>query len=218
MFEAMLHKDQSAVNARLARECAQGYQVKLLPFGCVNPQLPDWREDLRRCVEVHRMPGLRLYPGAHGYGLTDPQLLELLAVAAERKVFVQIVVTIEDSRTQHPLVKLPAVDLAPLPGVLAGVKGLKLQLLNVPTLIPDEILVPLARTGQVWFDFAMVEGLSGVARFAERAGTERLLLGSYFPLFYTESALLKLVESGLPDSEQEAIRGLSAEALVKCGS
>ncbi|MCY2965132.1 MAG: amidohydrolase family protein [Planctomycetota bacterium] len=218
LFEGIFHKDLAAVNQRLARECAVANEgnagTRLIPFGVINPKSPDWREDLRRCVELHAMPGVRLFPGAHGYPLDDPELAALLKAVADRNLFAQVVMKIEDERTQHPLVKLSAVELTALPGLVAKIPTLKLQILNMQAGVPDEIVLPLARSGRVWFDFAMVEGVAGVARFAERVGTGQLLFGSYFPLFYAESALLKLVEADLPETDLQAIHFTQANGLV----
>ena len=54
-FDGIFHKDLAAANARLAKDCRTYGEGMLLPFGSVNPKLPDWQEDLRRCHEEHRM-------------------------------------------------------------------------------------------------------------------------------------------------------------------
>ena len=79
----------------------------LVPIGSVNPAWPDWEEDLRRCHEQYRMPGVRLYPAYHGYTLDHPEFVRLLGEAAKRGMLVQIVMRMEDERVHHP-----AIDVA----------------------------------------------------------------------------------------------------------
>ena len=71
----------------------------LRPFGTVNPLAPDWEEDLRRCAEVHGMPGIRLFPGYHFYKLEDEIFARVLAAAARQGLLVQITLAIEDDRS-----------------------------------------------------------------------------------------------------------------------
>jgi uncharacterized protein len=212
--EAPFDKDLAGVNARLARACRDVQEVPLLPFGAVNPHFPDWRDDLRRCHESHGMRGVRLYPNYHGYTLADPPLSELLEQAAARQLLVQLVVQMEDVRTQHPKMQVPPVDITPLPSLVAKIPSLRLQVLNAPGTIPEPILVPLARSGRVFFDIAMVEGLGGVGRFVESAGAAAVLFGSHFPLFYPESAVLKIREADLADGDAGAIQAGNARRIL----
>lgn len=179
-FDALLHKDVGGVNARLAEECRRHGDGFLVPFGAVNPALPDWEEELRRCHEVHQMPGIRLHPNYHGYTLEDPRFAQLLARAKERKLLIQIACRMEDVRTQNPLIQVPDVD----PALLAAMdlKGTSLMLINVPKPPPGLTL-----------DIAMIERLGGVAN----VGTERACFGSYAPFFIHQSAVLKLKESAV---------------------
>jgi predicted TIM-barrel fold metal-dependent hydrolase len=213
-FDGLLHRDIGGVNARLAAECRTHGRNFLIPFGSINPKLPGWQEDLRRCAEDYKMPGIRLHPNYHGYAITDPAFAELLGLAARRKLVVQLVLSMEDLRTQHPLMRVPPVDSAALPQVLEREPGLRLMLLNwTPSLRPPEIK-PVADRPNVYFDIAMLEGIEGVARLAERVAPERVLFGSHSPFFYFEAAHLKIKESGLPEARQRAIFGDNAKRLL----
>ncbi len=213
-FDGLLHRDVGGVNARLAAECRTHGKDFLVPFGTVNPKLPDWQEDLRRCQEDYRMPGIRLYPNYHGYDLRDPAFAELTKMAAERRLIVQLAVCMEDERTQHPLLHVPPVDCSPLPEILKGLPALRLILINCSPALRENQLQPVLAAGNTYCDIAMVDGIEGVARLVERVSPQKVLFGSDFPFFYFESALLKMQESGLPESDKDAVMEGNARRLL----
>jgi hypothetical protein len=220
-FEALLQKNLDGANARLADECRVNGGGMLFPFGSVNPVWPDWEEDLRRCHEAYKMPGIRLYPNYHNYRLDRPEVAQLVGRATERGMLVQIAIEMEDERVHHPVINVPPVDAAPLAATCKQVPGARIQLLNGLTVFRGNTSGLLQGT-QIVFDVANLEGTGALGRLIEgkhwsiRAQVPfgRLLFGSHAPFFPLEAALLRLFESPLEREQLVAIMHDNAQKLL----
>jgi predicted TIM-barrel fold metal-dependent hydrolase len=212
-FDALLHKDIGGVNSRLAAECEKSDGL-LLPVGAINPALPDWQDDVRRCVEQHRMTGVRLHPNYHGYGLDDPRTDDLLGQCVEHGLLVQVAVSMEDDRTQHPLMRAAAVDVRPLAKLLQKHSAAVVILLNALRSVRLEDLSGLMEAGRLFVEIATLEGVAGIEKLLKHVALERILFGSHFPFFYHEAATLKLQESELSGLQREAIMHGNAAKLL----
>lgn len=214
-FDAILHNDMAAVNQRLVNECATAANGLLMPIGAVNVRLPNWEDDVKRCHETHGMRGVRLLPGSHGYGLDDPELAQLMEMLTNFRMFLQIAVRLEDPRTQHQLLSVKDVDLAPLPRLTKDHPGVPIVLLNAFPAANTEMAARLAASGRVYFDIATLEGLAGLERQLTQLPSDKILFGSHAPFFVLESALLKLQESALPAPILNQIQHENSAELLK---
>lgn len=208
-FEGLLHRDVAGVNARLAAACAEFDE--LTPIGTVNPELPNWELDLRQCVERHHMPGVRLHPNHHGYKLDDPRFLALLEAATAAGVFVQLAASMEDGRTQHPLVRVADVDLSPLSAALERLDAARVQILNAK--LREPLLSRLLAHPGVCLDTARVESTDGVATLLRSLPPGRVLYGSHAPFLIPEAALIRVGESPLQEQELRALLWENAARL-----
>ncbi|MGB0579727.1 MAG: amidohydrolase family protein [Limisphaerales bacterium] len=199
-YEALLHRDLSAVNERLVTECRQRGEGILRPVGAINLSLPDWEEDLRRCLENYKMSVLRVYPNYHGTELSDPVFAKFLKLTAS-KALVQIAVMMEEERTQHPMMKIPHVNVTPLPALLKSIPKARVMLLNCFRAVRGKPLLELVATERVWFDISTLEGMSGIERMLKQIPANRIVFGTHAPLYLPESAVLKLRESELTQEQ-----------------
>ena len=76
------------------------------------------------------------------------------------------------------------------------------------------LLRHLQECPNVWSDFAMIEGVGGVETLLKTWPLERLVFGSFAPVFYWESAWLKVQESALNATQTSAVQWQSAAALL----
>ena len=209
-FEGILHRDIVGVNQRLADACRN--RLELIPVGSINPELPDWEDDFRRCTEEHNMPGIRLHPNYHGYTLDDPKFQRLVELATAAGRFIQIAAAMEDSRTQNALVHVPDVDLAPLVKLMNVMPAARVQILN-HNLRPPWLLQP-GETPGIFFDTARVDGTDGVPQLVHNVAPGRVLFGTHAPFLIPEAALIRVHESGvLDEASLRAVLAGNAEQL-----
>src|SRR5881396_47627 len=208
-FEALLAKDMSGVNTRLADECRTQSPGFLIPFGSVNLAWPDWQEDVRRCHEVHKMPGIRIYPGYQPFDLDHPAMESLVRMIAECGLILQVVFGMEDSRVHHPIINVGPVTFAALLKVVQSMPNAKVELLHFSGSSQGEDLSLFMTKTNTVMDISRLEGNGAVGRMigsitglpSARVPVERIVFGSHAPYFPVETAILKLIESPL-DAEQ----------------
>lgn len=200
-FEGVLHRDVTGVNQRLADVCRQYDELR--PIGSINLSLPDWEYDLQRCIDEHRMFGVRLHPNYHGYTLDDSRVSRLFELGTAARLLIQIAAEMEDPRTQNLILQVPAVDLTPLPKLMRDHPDARVQILNHNP--RPQWLKELADIPGVYFDTSRVDGTDGVPRLVNTVPSGRVLFGSHAPFLIPDAALIRVHESGILDDA-----GLSA--------
>lgn len=223
-YESLFHKDISGVNARLAEECRKNGDGMLLPFGTVNLAWPDWEEDLRCCHEIHKMPGIRIYPIYQTFDLDHPDFSRLLEQATKRKMIVQVVGDMEDIRHHHPIILVREVNLEPLVELSKRITGSRIELVYWNHRVPRNLLTRLVNETKIVFDTSRVEGSGEVGRLIggnSWAGSgvaipaDRFLFGSHAPYFPVEANIIKLFESPLTLEQMQGIMNANARHLLK---
>jgi predicted TIM-barrel fold metal-dependent hydrolase len=221
-FEALLSKDMSGVNARLAAECLEHAPGFLIPFGGINLAWPDWQEDVRRCHEVHKMPGIRIYPGYQPFDLDHPGMASLVKIIWERDLVLQVVFGMEDPRVHHPIINVGPVTFTPLLRAVKGTPNAKVELLHFSGSIRDEELPQFLAQTNLVMDISRLEGNGALGRMigsvqglpSARVPVERIVFGSHAPYFPVETAILKLIESPLDVQQLQAIMQGNARRLL----
>jgi predicted TIM-barrel fold metal-dependent hydrolase len=221
-FEALLSKDMNGVNARLAAECLKHGPGFLIPFGSINLAWPDWQEDVRRCHEVHKMPGVRIYPGYQPFDLDHPGMESLVKMTSERGLILQVVFGMDDPRVHHPIITVGPVTFGPLLQAVKRTPNAKVELLHFSGSSQGQDLLDFMREPDTFMDISRLEGNGAVGRMigsitglpSARVPIDRIVFGSHAPYFPLETAILKLVESPLDVQQLQAIMQGNSRRLL----
>lgn len=217
-FDGLFYKDIGDVNERLAADCRELGDGLLIPFGAVNPALPDWEQDVRRCHEDHHMPGIRLHPQYHGYTLNDPRFASLLAIAAARGLVVQLVAWMEDEKHRWLSPEQSEVDLKPLPTILGQVSNLQLVIANCRALIGGLNRPNASPKNSCYYDFAGLRNGAELRKLVNSRSADHLVVGSGAPLHNAAQINLVLGTAELHEDQLRSIATGNAAKLVNLSS
>ena len=112
--------------------------------------------------------------------------------------------------------RVPTADLAPLARLLEKTPRLRVEVLNGlrSAVGAAKPLAGLQKMPQVYFDFAMPDGMLDLNALVELVGRDRVVFGSYAPMFYFESVELKMQEAGLDEQTAALIRAGNARRML----
>lgn len=186
---AAMYRNPHTANEDLFRQVRK-HTDRLLPVASLRPAFPGWEEDLRRCHEDFGFVGLRLYPQYHEYRLTDAPALDLLDVAHDRRLFVQVPQRIEDRRARHPWDLARDLAADELVDAVRARPGVRWMFINVSDL-------PVARLPSKASYIIDISRLTAVLQrnmqqILDDGGNDRLAFGTGMVFKVADPALLKL--------------------------
>lgn len=219
--EAVLAPDPlplSLALCRLAGRRRSGF--RWVPTAVIDPSLRGWEEGAQaslrlgaRCLKV--VPNYHLYPVVPGGRVSAPApwvprsaeeglrgLHALCALAAATGVPVAVQVRLQDERTHHPLMQVPAVPAAEVAALAA--QHPDGRFIACGCTLGE--LAAFASARNVWVELSHVEGRETLVDALTRVPAERLLFGSHSPILYTAAAVAK-VEAAPVDVREAVARG-----------
>jgi predicted TIM-barrel fold metal-dependent hydrolase len=175
----------------------------------INPQLPEFIQDVKDGIEKFDIKGVRIYPGYHGYSLSDSKVKELCQVLADYDLPLFVTVRMEDERMDYLLKpeKVPASDIEAL---LNSNPENKFILLTAYSNELTSIKEAINNHKYVRFDTSGLKGpLFVVEKMLEDFLPEKMVYGSLYPLYSFSCTYLTLKEAQIEESVKQEILSYS---------
>jgi hypothetical protein len=208
-LEAIFHEDPDEDNRRLFRQL-RGHK-RLLPVPVINPRLADWRASVARWAR--KGTAVKILPSYHAYSLAGTDVDGLAAELARRRLPLLVQIRMEDERVQAPALRVPPVPVADVVALAGRFPHLSIVALGTYS---REVVDLLRQSPRVWADVSFLDGMDavGVLVRKHRAFAKRLLLGSHSPLFYAQSAVLKVQTAEVTSVVRRGILGGNARTML----
>lgn len=196
-LDSIFYQDPSEGDVQLFRELPEKY----IPTLCIDPKLPMALWDIER----FRPRAVRVFPGMHGYRLTDGIFTPIAEYLQQNGIPLLVNVRLYVSREAHFFLPQEP-DIADELEFLRRYPGLKTAFLGHDRSELTQMAEGLRqlKTADVLFDTAFVRAAK-LEPIAEKLGAGRLVFGSCHPLLCLESVRLTIEKSALGEKEKQMI-------------
>lgn len=178
---------------------AFGSNKRFIPVPTIDLKMTDWKTQL----EKFPSPAANLYPGYHGYSLLSPETAALAELLEKKNKNLIITIRLEDSRASNPYCRFPEVTVDEIKSFLKKFPKIKTIFLNAYFGELKEIAQ--SENKNFIADIAFAETLDTLKSLIGFIPHEQLTFGSNTPLFYTEAAISKIMESSCTEEIKKRI-------------
>ncbi len=181
----------------------------LFGFGRVNPWEKEAALQVRRAIRDYGLKGIHLHPWEENFRINSEVAVEIMTAIAEEKAPVYI-------SAGYPVVSDPlkVLDLMKqFPDVTAIVTHGCQQ--DMSGLSFDEALIVAEETKNVVFDISGVYRRDFIELLVERAGEDRVVLGSCTPYMDMHLEIARIQATLLPQEIKERILHVNLERILK---
>jgi len=156
----------------------------------VNPLLPGYENDIKEGMKLFDIIGVRVYPGYHGYDLTDRHFKELCDILAAYDLPIFLTIRLEDERLEY-IIEHRSAKLEMLAGFLSDHTKLTIILLTIRNEELIHIKDILCSSPNIYYDTSGLKNqLFAIEKITDALGAKNLLYGSLHPLFCLKSTQL----------------------------
>jgi predicted TIM-barrel fold metal-dependent hydrolase len=165
-----------------------GFRFSLVPI--VNPALPGWRTRLEAFLREsgETLAAIKVVPNYHGYALGERPGAELAAAITSLGIPVCIQMRMQDERSHHSLVKVPAVPIDDIIGFARGVPDVAILVCGAY----NAELPRLAAAPNLHAELSFVESGNTLPNALNSLNGYRLLFATHTPIHDPVPGIAKL--------------------------
>ncbi len=207
-LESVLYPDPEETDLELWKKLRK--YPEMIFVKTVNPVLGNGLSCLEEWIRRRFLERVNVLPGFHQYRLTDDVFTPLAELLTEAGIPLLIQMRLEDERAQYPLMRIPPVEVSDVLTLNQRFPDLKIIALCAYL---REIEQLAAGSSNLHADISFAECLNTVQTLLSKMDANRLLFGSHTPFLYTQSAVMKLMNSDIDPEQIRKIAAANAEQL-----